>query len=369
MSFIAKALTITIEINKMKKLLSTPTKGAESVFHRTKGLIPLFAVLILSIAICGIANAQLTDSLQACYSFTGNATDETGNGYNATVVNATLTADRFSSPNKAYAYDGTTNYINLPGNSFLNTEYSYSVWVKTNSIPSFGGSSYVISVGSTSGDQAISLQNNSNWIGWSASSYYNPGVATQSVTWVLPTTNTWYHLVQVRDNSTLKLYVNGQLIASTPLVGTPYYGSDLTKKAVIGDRFYANNWKFDGVIDDIRIYNRALTNADVNSVYSSGEILSCAGFASVNENSISNDVTLYPNPSSGIFSIKSEYEISSIEIVNLLGEKVYPPAERAGSTSVNSNQETVNLSSQPNGVYFVKIKTNEDVAVKKIVKE
>ncbi|MDP1746882.1 MAG: hypothetical protein Q8L90_15005, partial [Bacteroidota bacterium] len=72
-------------------------------------------LLLYFLTLCGIANAQLTDSLVACYDFSGNANDGTGNGYNGTVVNATLTADRFGNPNSAYNFNGTaSNYINIP---------------------------------------------------------------------------------------------------------------------------------------------------------------------------------------------------------------------------------------------------------------
>ena len=49
--------------------------------------------------------------LVAHYPFNGNANDESGNGNDGTVVGATLTTDRFGSPNSAYSFDGVDDYI------------------------------------------------------------------------------------------------------------------------------------------------------------------------------------------------------------------------------------------------------------------
>jgi uncharacterized delta-60 repeat protein len=71
-------------------------------------------------------------------------------------------------------------------------------------------------------------------------------------------------------------------------------------------------------------------------------------------------ISIFPNPSNGIFTIQCPFTISALEIINAFGEKCI-------ATTVNSQQETVNLSSQPNGLYFLQLKTDEGVLNKKIV--
>lgn len=80
----------------------------------------------------------------------------------------------------------------------------------------------------------------------------------------------------------------------------------------------------------------------------------------VNEFIYSEGINIFPNPSSGKFTIQSTEKISSIEIINLLGEKIY-------SITVNSKQETVNLSSHPKGIYFVQVLSEGQSTVRKIV--
>jgi hypothetical protein len=79
------------------------------------------------------------------------------------------------------------------------------------------------------------------------------------------------------------------------------------------------------------------------------------------------DVSVYPNPSKGIFQVSGLLpQISgslsvapALEIFNVLGEKVY-------SAIVNANQETVSLD-VPVGIYFLYIKTTQGTAVQKLV--
>ena len=85
------------------------------------------------------------------------------------------------------------------------------------------------------------------------------------------------------------------------------------------------------------------------------------------------DVTIYPNPTSGKFqlAIGNKQQVSApaglavgkeykIEIHNVLGEKVY-------SSTINDEQLTINLSSQPSGVYFLKVQTDKEQERQRII--
>ncbi|HXD91711.1 MAG TPA: T9SS type A sorting domain-containing protein [Bacteroidia bacterium] len=76
-----------------------------------------------------------------------------------------------------------------------------------------------------------------------------------------------------------------------------------------------------------------------------------------------NEINIYPNPSGGVFSVAivNEAEQSQIEVYNILGECII----RQTATSVNSQ---INLSSQPNGVYFIDITIDSTQYTRKIIK-
>ncbi len=69
----------------------------------------------------------------------------------------------------------------------------------------------------------------------------------------------------------------------------------------------------------------------------------------INEPTTNSEIAkIYPNPSNGIFTVESGAMISNIEIINVLGEKIY-------SSKVNSEKTVIDLNSQPKGIYFYKI--------------
>jgi len=74
-----------------------------------------------------------------------------------------------------------------------------------------------------------------------------------------------------------------------------------------------------------------------------------------------NAISIYPNPTSGIFVIASGAKQSHIEIYNVLGEEIYR------SSVIGHQSSVVDISSQPSGIYFLKVQTEQGSAVKKII--
>ena len=191
-----------------------------------------------------------TDSLVAYYPFNGNANDESGNEHDGTVINATLTSDKDGNSNSAYSFNGSTATINC--NSFSGfSQLSVSLWMNLGSI---SGVRSVMAFGTT----LIGMINNK--FVWQANGF---GSNTVNGTSNL-TTGVWYHVVIVHSgtgtNETL-IYIDtnrdddGQ-DSDDPISGNLYIGS---QTGTI--RF------FSGIIDDIRIYNKALTTDEITALY------------------------------------------------------------------------------------------------------
>jgi hypothetical protein len=79
-------------------------------------------------------------------------------------------------------------------------------------------------------------------------------------------TNTWYHVAMTYDGAFLKLYVNGKLDGSAAACG-PVLTSD--QPLVIGGES-PGPWNFNGLIDEVSLYDRALSDTEVLSIYGAG---------------------------------------------------------------------------------------------------
>ncbi len=230
------------------------------------------------------ANAQVPsylpkDSLKGWWPFNGNANDESGNGNNGTVSGAAISLDRFGISNSAYLFNGTNNYIGLPlsaGKIANSKQFTISYWINPKSI---NGIKTVFShwiVGSSAQNTPAGFYTNitdtnifSNYIvGYGVGSFKKINI------------NNWYNVVIIYDGTQLvktdrqKLYIDGVLqnldfqcsFCSSnipPTIGT------IASSTSIGARLINSSWTefFDGSIDDIAIWNRALTQNEITKLY------------------------------------------------------------------------------------------------------
>lgn len=195
----------------------------------------------------------------AYYPFSGNANDAAGSN-NGTVNGATLTADRFGNANSAYAFDGVDDFIGLPTGSVTN--YTLIAWVKFDGSPS-NKNLIVFTDASGPGGAWSSQMRTGNAVFQNYCYPLNP-ILLEGTTNI--SASVWYHVaVSASANGQMKIYVNGQLDA-TPLAvsGTPWAGGDRFELARASGDFKGF---FEGVIDDVKIYNTQLTDAQVLADY------------------------------------------------------------------------------------------------------
>ena len=205
--------------------------------------------------------------LVADYPFNGNANDASGNGHHATVYGATLTADRFGNPNSAYDFDGSDDYIN----TFTTFDYPFrtvSVWAMPRDI---SGSGLVNpDIVFTQSDAALNY--GKVYAGFSNDTLkMKAGGEPSNFSYTQIGVNIWYHIVLVRNSVETKYYLNGQQIG-VGVSGNSGANVDPYDKLVIGtDRTRARKF-FDGVIDDLKIFDCALDSNDIVDLYNSGAI-------------------------------------------------------------------------------------------------
>ena len=245
--------------------ISNVSPGQDTIIAMASGYAPWrLPIVSVTAGQTVTANIQLnhsipTQGLVAYYPFIGNAYDESGNGNNGIVYGATVATDRFGSANSACSLNGTSNYIEIPNSSSLNFSstqaFSCGGWIKLNN--------------STAQQQFIGKDAYCQSLAFAivCSDYTYTGIHTVPVCWIKTSqfsiiSNTWYHLFITASNNNLQYYINGQLVADITLtnVNVSWNYSDTNPidfgvwNQISGPKVSYLN----GIIDDIRIYNRVL---------------------------------------------------------------------------------------------------------------
>jgi hypothetical protein len=218
--------------------------------------------------------ASPSDGLAAYWPFSGNANDASGNGNNGTVSGAVLTADRFGNANSAYSFNGTNSDIRVAHSPSLNItgNLTISAWIWFDSAADSGGCKLIhkATAGEPNGYAIVDYAT-----GYSSTGIYTPSfvvgngvVHPLEVPSVFPK-QTWVHFAGTYDGAKMIVYVNGQSVREAGVTGAI---ASNTQDLYIGNinRTLANQ-PFKGRLDDIRIYNRALTAAEVQALANEGK--------------------------------------------------------------------------------------------------
>lgn len=188
------------------------------------------------------------------------AGDSSGNGNVGSISGATWTEGKRG---KALSFDGTSNCVSLGTSSTLRPQDgTYSAWIKLSSLPSDGN---------VGGDIFSNYSGNSKGMFLSVLSngylHLRPHPSGNVNSTYALSTGRWYHVVGQIEGSATRLYINGVLDNSSTGTYTPPDGMN----ASIGCWVDAAGFYFPGVIDDVRIYNRALSAAEVAALYKQNE--------------------------------------------------------------------------------------------------
>lgn len=225
-----------------KTLLTVAISCAFSVFGQVPNYVP-------------------SNGLLAYWPFSGNTNDQTTNANHLTNNGATLVADRNGTANAAYSFNGAGNYLEKTVPSFVFSPtgtFSVSFWINR---PSTSGGVAMMSGSGTA--------NNFIWLFSGSAANNTFGTNKQQSAWIWANSpyvvNQWEHYVCMFINGVMRIYRNGVLETSATYSHTgalstvlPFYiGKD------IGTSY------FNGSIDDVAIWNRSLTNCEIQKMYTS----------------------------------------------------------------------------------------------------
>jgi hypothetical protein len=208
-----------------------------------------------------------TNGLVAYYPFNGNANDGSTNLNHGTVVGAILTTNRFGTANSAYYFDGVSNYIHITGGIPITNTFTISFWAYSEKS---SGYSNILCDGSSSAggaDFLINFRGTSIGIRADKNAPLNYEDSSPPSLTGLDILNKWVHVVWVMDPTSSKIYLNNNLIATINEAGTNEGFHDAI--SVIGARqvWGSPDYFFLGKLDDIIIYNRVLSDNEINILY------------------------------------------------------------------------------------------------------
>jgi hypothetical protein len=225
-----------------------------------------FLLCFLSIGslIAQVPSYVPTSGLVGWWQFNGNANDESGNANNGSVNGATLTTDRFGNVNSAFNFDGVNDWININNSNSLNptSQITISAWVNTLAY-NLSDASMVVNKGwdqSPGHYDVLVFSSNQKSRFVIGSNLY---VESNSIINI----NQWTLITVSISSLTMKIYVNGTLENTVLQNNNNSFGAN-TDPLYIGKHDYNNApYYFKGKIDDIGIWNRALTQQEVTNLY------------------------------------------------------------------------------------------------------
>ncbi len=227
----------------------------------------LFASCALVIS-ATTATAQIpsyvpTDGLVGWWPFNGNANDESGNGNNGAVNGATLTTNRFGAVNNAYSFNGT-NCITIPNNSVFNTSSgTWCIWVFIPS--SSGGNGYTIMDKGSNLTDDLGIQEYQSrpraGINWGSG-----GATLGGGNYIIADGN-WHFFVMTWNSTSFSIDLDAGGTQQTAGVNGSLFdlANGLPIRIGCSDSPYWQSYV--GSLDDIAIYNRVLTEQEIQNLY------------------------------------------------------------------------------------------------------
>ena len=201
------------------------------------------------------AHLDLTPTLKAFYPLNGNANDQSGIANNgATFGDVHYVAGRIC---QAASFDGATGYISVPGSTSLDlNHFTLAAWINPTAI---GNRGRIIEKGASNSYYMYLNESGNPLVGFYDGTFHDL-VSPESLQ-----PNTWYFVVGTYNKVSLKLYVDGGLVNSVAASSAP---SPTSEPLIIGWKFNGIDLDhFAGLIDELRIYNIALSASEIQDLY------------------------------------------------------------------------------------------------------
>jgi hypothetical protein len=235
------------------------SQGTSNFFIGTIDDVAVYDAALSNAAIRQLYETHTHPNLVASYYFNGDAADASGNGHDGVIHGASLTTDRFNSPNKALNFDGN-DYVLVSDDADLqfNQRLTITAWIKETMRRPYAK---ILSRRSGSYFYFLGVDNGRPYGGIGDGS----GLTVTRKSIDMPP-DRWHFIAFVYDNSanSMHIYYDGILDETTVSTSLPVLaGVDLT----IGADSEGSGNFFEGLIDGVAIYDKALTAEEIRGSY------------------------------------------------------------------------------------------------------
>lgn len=219
------------------------------------------AGLLVAVSLPADTSTVPRDDLVIELLFSGDAQDGSGNGYHGEIHDAVLAPDRFGRPDHAFRFDGDDWVIVDPPPAFSDEQITVSMWAHYDRVHAQWWNNCMFGQDNgneESGRRVLQISTNGPSVVWHRmmeEDLFSPA-GVQAKTWV--------HIAATYDGEHHRLYVDGLHTDTEP--GTlRKHDEEPLYIGRCGDMNW--NFTFEGILDDVRVYNRALTGEEVLQLY------------------------------------------------------------------------------------------------------
>lgn len=243
---------------------------------RTMLILACAAVLVLAVG--ASAQTQCTippPGMVGWWPADGTAADIAGSN-NGTLVNGATFAG--GEVKQAFSLDGADDYVSLGSSPIIGdaTSFTIDAWIW---LDSYGANKQVpiygeYNTGTTDTKNYLAIGNTQDGLGQRVFFDQFPASGGYLKSNTQLATGQWYHIAYTQDETNRKLYINGTLDNSDSAIES--YGGAAPNDVRIGMRGgTVEPMRFDGLIDEVEIFNRALSAADIGTIYNAGTAGKC----------------------------------------------------------------------------------------------
>jgi len=259
-----------------------------------KKIFTTVLILVVVFIMAGVSMAELTDGLLGYYPFNGNANDESGNGNNADINGPTLISDRHGNANSAYHFNGDANQMEI-SNLGSPSQATFCGWFRQDDSLSI---SSIYKIYDTCGADGIQIENGKLAFHLEVGrGNYNVFTTTQSVN-----DNIWHFFTVTYDGQNIKYFLDSNELHSIENSASIDY--DGCGRFYIGTHWSSGyqHENFIGDLDDFRIYNRVLSDTEIQQIYNEGS--ETCNYTDSDNDGVIDSIDKCPDTASGSYTDK-----------------------------------------------------------------